>query len=361
MRTDRAGCGALEQVEVGFVVAQGCHAPLWIPTMNPQPGQGRTTGMVVTKIWSYRRAFAEDLARRFPGVQVVAELEDMVGTVDGVYIDAAPAVSLYHLLARPFLQAGVPTFINRPFCTSVEKGRLMVEMAKQSGAPLMSNSTWEFTESVGELQEKIGRLPEILGYTAHNTMSDYYTHGLHGVWYLAAALRAERQKGRGRCLAASYLTPDWRTPPGAVSFVHENPGGKRFYGQLHLQSGMDGLAYMRVLGSAQSGDVESRISAHPGWFRHSLWNTMQLVVQEMIQTRRAPESGEHILEKVGMFLMGFRSALEREGGLVTREELEGWEAPPISLALKKGDQPTDPTFGDPYSPEELRGLESYLS
>ncbi len=361
MRSEKTRNNPLDLIEVGLVVAQGCHASIWIPVMNPPPGQRRTTGTVVTKIWSHRRAFAEELARLSPGVQVVTNLEDMVGAVDGVYIDAVPAISLYHLLARPFLQAGIPTFVNRPFCTSLEKGRLMVEMARQSGAPLMSSSTWEFTESVGELQAKMARLPKIMGYAAHNHMSDYYTHGLHGVWYLAAALRAERRKGRGRCLAASYLTPDWRTPPGAVSFVHESTGGGLFYGQLHLQAGMDGHAYMRVFGSGQSGDVESRISAHPGWYRHSLWHPMQLVIQEMIQTRQAPESGEDILEKVAMFLMGFRSALEREGSPVTREELEGWEAPPISQALKKGSHPTDPAFADPYTPEELRDLEAYLS
>lgn len=361
MGTEKTGHNHLDLVEVGFVVAHGGHAPIWIPTMNPPPGQQRTTGMVVTKVWSHRKAFAHDLAQRYPGVQVVANLEDMVGAVDGVYIDAVPAISLYHLLARPFLQAGMPTFVNRPFCTSLEKGRLMVEAARQGGAPLMSNSTWEFTESVGELQEKVARLPEIMGYAAHNSMSDYYTHGLHGVWYIAAALRGERRKGRGRCLAASYLTPDWRTPPGAVNFVHENTNGRLFYGQLHMQSGMDGNAYLRVFGSSQSGDVEGKIPAHPGWFRYNTWNAMQLVIQEMIQTRQAPESGEDILEKVGMFLMGFRSALEREGGLVSRDELEGWEAPPISLALKKGNQPTDGAFGDPYTPEELRDLESYLS
>ena len=67
MGTAKTGYNPLGLVEVGFVVAQGCHAPIWIPTMNPQPGQGRTTGMVVTKTWSHRRAFAHDLAKRFPG------------------------------------------------------------------------------------------------------------------------------------------------------------------------------------------------------------------------------------------------------------------------------------------------------
>ena len=203
-------------------------------------------------------------------------------------------------------------------------------------------------------------MPAILGYTAHNSMSDYYTHGVHGVYYIAAVLRHERLKGRGRCLAASYLTPDWRTAPGALSYVHENLGGSRFYGQLHLQGGMDGNAYLLLLGD-RHGDFEGKIPASPGWFMYNTWNAMQLVIQEMIETRTAPETGDDILEKAYMYLMGFKSVLDRKGAPVTRSEVEGWELFPPSRAAKKGAEPTDSAFEDPYSPRELRDLEKYLS
>ena len=348
-------------VEVGMVVSHGSHSfNIWAETMNPPPGKMRTTGMVITKIWSYRKEFAQRFIDKYPGVKAVGEIEDLVRAVDGIYIDAVPAVSLYHLMAKPFLVAGMPTFVNRPFCTSLEKGRMMIADAEKGGAPLMSNSTWEFAESVGDLQDKASRMPNILGYAAHNSMSDYYTHGVHGIYYIAAILRNERKKGRGKCLAASYLTPDWRTPPGALSYVHENPGGKFFYGQLHLQGGMDGNAYMRLFGD-HSGDFEGKIPASPGWFRYNTWNALQLAIQEMIETRKPHETGDDILEKAHMFLMGFRSVLEKNGAPVTREEIEGWEAPPVSASLKKGKEPYDSTFEEPYTPDELKALEKYLS
>ncbi|MCE5252204.1 Gfo/Idh/MocA family oxidoreductase [bacterium] len=348
-------------VEVGMVVAHGCHSyNIWAETMNPSEGKMRTTGMIITKIWSFRPEYAKRFTDKFPGVTAVKNMDDLVGAVDGVYIDAVPAVSLYHLMARPFLRAGMPTFVNRPFTTSVEKARIMIEDARKGGGPLMSNSTWEFAESVGDLQAKAEKMPRILGYAAHNSMSDYYSHGIHGVYYIAAVLRNERKKGRGKCRAASYLTPDWRTPPGALSYVHENSDGNPFYGQLHLQSGMDGNAYMRLFGD-HSGDFEGKIPASPGWFRYNTWNAMQLVIQEMIEKRNAPETGDDLLEKAFMFLMGFRSVLEKNGAPVTRSEVEGWELPPVSAALKKGNQPTDSAFEEPYTPQELKDLEKYLS
>ena len=123
---------------------------------------------------------------------------------------------------------------------------------------------------------------------------------------------------------------------------------------------MDGNAYMRLFGD-RSGDFEGKIPANPGWFRYNTWNAMQLVIQEMIETGRVSEAGDDILEKEAMFLMGFRSALERNGAPVTREEIEGWEAPPVSSKLVKNGQPTDSAFQEPYSDSEMRDLESYLS
>ncbi len=352
-------------VEVGMVVAHGCHSyNIWAATMNPPQGSMRTTGMVVTKIWSFRDEFAKRFCAKFPGVAAVKNLEDLAGAVDGVYIDAVPAISCYHLMARPFLLAGMPTFVNRPFSTSIEKAKIMIEDARRGGAPLMGNSTWEFAESVGDLQAKAAIMPSILGYAAHNSMSDYYSHGVHGVYYIAAALRNERNnpdpaKRRGKCLAASYLTPDWRTPPGALSFVHENRNGGTFYGQLHLQGGMDGNAYLRLFGD-RNGDFEGKIPASPGWFRYNTWNALQLAIQEMFETGKPHETGDDLLEKQYMFLMGFKSALERNGAPVTRDDVENWELFPPSSEVKKGKEPTDSAFEEPYSKEELKTLEKYL-
>lgn len=88
---------------------------------------------------------------------------------------------------------------------------------------------------------------------------------------------------------------------------------------------------------------------------------MQLVIQEMIEKRRAPETGDDIMEKAYMFLMGFRSVLEKNGGPVTRDEIEGYEIPPVSEALKKGKEPYDSAFEEPYTSQELKDLERYLS
>ena len=351
---------ANDLVEVGLVVGSGCHSyGIWAETMNPTPGHLRTTGMIVTRVWGIRPAFAKRFEEKFQGIRAVEHIEDLVGTVDGVLIDDVGAVSLYHLLSRPFLKAGIPTFVNRPYSTSLEKGRSMVELAEQHGTALMSASTWEYSESAGDLRAKAAGMEHINGYVAHNSMSDFYTHGVHGVYYIHSVLKDEIKKGRGKVTSASYITPNWRTPSGIVVYEHESPKGP-YYGSLMEISGADGNAYMRIFGDS-SGDAEGKIPARPGHFRYNTWNAMPLAIQEMFETRKSPDTGEDLIEKLTMFLLPFRSALERGGAPVLREELGGWELPPPSRKLIEDGQPTDSAFEDPYTEEELEAAEKMLS
>jgi len=222
----------------------------------------------------------------------------------------------------------------------------------------MSSSTWEYTESVGDLRAKAAGMAAIKGYVAHNSMSDFYTHGVHGVYYVYAVLKDEIKKGRGKVTAASYITPNWRTPNGIVVYEHESPDGP-YYGSLLEIGGADGNAYMRIFGTSD-GDAEGKIPARPGYFRYNTWNAMPLVIQEMFETRTSPERGEDLMEKLTMFLLAFRSALERGGAPVRREEIADWELPPPTKKLMQDEQPTDSAFREPYSEEELEAAEKRL-
>ena len=200
------------------------------------------------------------------------------------------------------------------------------------------------------MRAKAADLAEIRGYVAHNSMSDYYTHGLHGVWFIHAALRDEIGKGRGPMTAAAYHAPNWRIPGGMVVYEHQG-ASIPYYGALHMVAG-DGQAYMRIFG-AHKGDAEGKIPGRPGYFRYNTWNAAQLAIQEMFETGAAPETGEQLLEKLAMFLLPFYSALEADGALVRRTVLEDWELPPPGESLMLDGQPTDSAFNFPYSGAQL--------
>jgi len=338
-------------LRVGVIAGPGGHTfNIWGEKMNAPGGAMRTTGMLMTHAWCLNPDFRQQFAEKYPEVILVDDPRAMVDHVDGVYIDDINAISLYPLLTRPFLQAGVPTFVNRPFATSMAKGREMVKTAEEHGTALLSASTWEFSEGAGDLRAKAADLPDIRGYVAHNSMSDYYSHGLHGVWFIHAALRDEIGKGRGPMRAAAYHAPNWRVPGGMIVYEHQGPT-QPYYGALHMVSG-DGQAYLRIFGDHQ-GDAEGKIPGRPGYFMLNTWNAAQLAIQEMFETGVSPETGEQLLEKLAMFLLPFHSALERGGEMTERAALGGWELPPPSEVLMADGQPTDSAFNFPYSEAQL--------
>ena len=348
---------ASDLVRVGVITGPGGHCGgIWGEMMNPTANSIRTTGMIITHVWSIRPEFAREMAGKFQDLKAVEDPRDMIGQIDGFILDDVTAISHYPLLARPFLEAGIPTMVNRPFATSMAKGREMVELAEKHAAALLTFSTWEFSESIGDLRAKANELSAINGYVAHTSMSDYYTHGLHGVWYIHAALRDEMARGRGRVTGASYHTRDWRRPGGLVVFEHETPDGPHYYGSLMLPSGADAQAYLRIFGGP-SGDAEGKIPGRPGFFQYNTWNAAQLALQEMFETGVSPQTGQHLLDKLEMFLLPFYSVLERGGSMVRPQEIANWELPRPSEQLMLNGHPGDSAFKAPYSDAEMETVE----
>ncbi len=315
-----------ELVTVGMVGSRhgGHTSGIWGQNWNPDDTHIRTTGMNCRYVWCLREEDKQFYRDKY-GFEPVKNPEDMIGKVDGVFVDDFNATPVNHLMAKPFLEAGVPTFVNRPCSTSMEKARFLVQTAEKNKTPLMCGSTWEYTESCGDVRASLASVPEIKGYFAYNSMSDFYTHGVHGIYYIHSCLKDEIKKGRGKAVAASYMTPDWKNCNGVVTFEHETPQGP-FYGSLHEPCGA-GHAYINVI-CTYPFVVQGNIPRTPGNFVFNTWNALQLVIQQMFETKKSPEEGSDILEKTAMFLMAFRSHLERKGAPVRREELEGWELMP---------------------------------
>jgi len=337
-----------ELVTIGMIGSRhGAHTQnIWGQKWNPVGTNIRTTGMNCRFVWCLRKEDRTFYREKY-GFEPVTNPEDMIGHIDGVIVDDFYGTPVNHLMAKPFLEAGVPTFVNRPCSTSLDKARFLIKTAEKHKTPLMSGSTWEYTESCGDVRESLKHVKDIKGYAAYNSMSDFYTHGVHGIYYIYSCLKDEIKKGRGKVRSASYMTPNWRKPGGCITFEHETPEGV-YYGSLHEPRNANAKAYIRVFCN-RPFDVEGKIPASPGNFQYNTWNAMQLVIQEMFETKKSPEESVDILEKLTMFLMAFKSVSERNGGPVGREEIEGWELFPPSeqlLATKRENNSTAYTINE---------------
>ncbi len=127
----------------------------------------------------------ENMCKEF-GIGLIAEKpEDMLGKVDAVMITARDGI--YHApFARPFLEAGIPMFIDKPFTVDPKEAVAFASEAKRRGVKLMGGSTLKCTYDAVLLQNEARVQGEkVLGGTVaapvmlDSPYSDFFFYASH--------------------------------------------------------------------------------------------------------------------------------------------------------------------------------------
>lgn len=323
------------------------HLALWGPMINPRAGKKDMpyTGMRITHCWEIDPAKAEEFARAHD-CEPVKNFDDMVGKVDGIISGGFYHYPWNHILHEPYLKAGLPNLINRPFANSLAKARKMIDVAQKNGATILCPSAFEHNESMARARAwAAGK--KIVSYNATNAFDDYPTHGVHGVWM---ANRVVAQNGNP-IVSVAYRGDSWHSPPGVVTFEHRDQGGRQFFGTLHQVP--IGWGSISIQTQEESGGKRFEIYGGSGmpFNQTELWAPAVWVYQNMALNREMPETFEEIYQKTNVFLAGFRSILENRGGPVRLNEVsENWTAP-VELPTHPED-PTVDLFRKKFGPEK---------
>ncbi|MHB9027792.1 MAG: Gfo/Idh/MocA family oxidoreductase [Candidatus Latescibacterota bacterium] len=311
-------------VTIGALTCLG-HMSFWAAYLNPIEKKIRQTGMIITHCWDLNPEESKSFAAKF-GCASVKNHTDLIGKVDAVIVGDYYSVVVNHKMLEPFLEARVPIFVNRPFTITLADARKIVETARKYNTPIMSSSSFEFTRDVDIAREEVQKIGKsIQGYSATNSMSDYSTHGIHGLWTVHRVIG-------GPIRAISYRTPDWMKPNGLMTLEHPDRGGSgTFYGTLQQIPG--GLTNASIkIWKGRSEYFEQWWFWEKGPFGRDsfLWLPMIIEMQRMFITREMYEPYDALLEKVHWYLAGFRSHLDRNGGYVDLAGFdEEWTAPTI--------------------------------
>ena len=117
-------------------------------------------GARVVTVWDEDRDAAQELAEVFAIERVASQLEDVAADVDGVIV--VDDITMTHQRrARPFLERGLPTFIDKPLSGSLAEAAELVAVAERSGAPLMSTSALRYARELREQREQIDAAGEL--------------------------------------------------------------------------------------------------------------------------------------------------------------------------------------------------------
>lgn len=142
--------------------------------------------MRVPMIWGETRAFAEKAAERGSIPTIVKDWRDMLGQVDGVMIDHRHPQPHYEV-ARFFLEAGVPTFVDKPLTYKLSDGIKLMDLAQKTGTPVITFSSIPMATAFQNFKKslkKMGRIHSFASTGPASTRSKYggiFFYGIHQV------------------------------------------------------------------------------------------------------------------------------------------------------------------------------------
>ena len=151
--------------------------PVYLNKENP--ATLRIAGANVTHIWCDRNEDAERVAACSLIPCVVSRPEEMIGQVDAVII--ATDVGSEHVeRARPFVEAGIPLFIDKPLCDNLADLQQFRRWVIDEGHPIMSSSCMRYAKEFVPFHRRTAELGE-LRYISMPMAKKWETYGIHAL------------------------------------------------------------------------------------------------------------------------------------------------------------------------------------
>ncbi|MDL2293763.1 Gfo/Idh/MocA family oxidoreductase [Ruminococcaceae bacterium OttesenSCG-928-D13] len=135
--------GVLRVKRIGIVGTDSTHASAYAGCINGMPADEAR----VVAIWGETPTSARALADQAGISHCVAHPLELLGTVDAVMITVRDGAT--HLeLALPFIQAGCPVYVDKPFALTGAQASALAGAAKRARVPLMGGSGCKYLRDV---------------------------------------------------------------------------------------------------------------------------------------------------------------------------------------------------------------------
>jgi len=170
-------------VRIGIIGAENSHTRGFGKLFNIDK---KFPGVEVLYVWGETEEFARDAMERGSIPNMVKDPSEMLGKIDALIVDHRHGK--YHLeAATPFVKAGIPTFIDKPFCYRVSEGKDFLAMAREMGTPVTSYSTIAHSDATFDIKKQIesmGEISHVVMYGPAELDSKYggiFYYGVHCV------------------------------------------------------------------------------------------------------------------------------------------------------------------------------------
>jgi len=135
---------------------------IWADLLSPEGQHVGTSilNMRPSHVWDKNTKKAEEFAAKW-GCEVVKTYDGMLGKVDGVVNGELFNVPWQHRLLKPYIRAGVPVYLSRPWSSRLRDLDSMLELAAKHNTPLIATATYEHYNEADNFQGRLKTIGQI--------------------------------------------------------------------------------------------------------------------------------------------------------------------------------------------------------
>ena len=262
-----------------------CPYPAIPAYLSRQPLESvRLPGVRVTHLWTDDPADAPKVAAASLIPHVVVRPEDVIGHVDAVIIATDDGTD-HVRRARPFIEAGLPVFIDKPLSTQLSDLRQFAEWHRDHKI-ILSTSGMRYAPEMRLTEAQLAHLGELRWITSF-TCKTWERYGIH-------ALEAIEP-----LIGPGFLSVQAQSDAGGdVMHLTHSSGVRVTLGALHDAYGSFGAVHLY----GTKGDLALKLSDTYNAFRLQL-----LAFIEMLRTGVRPLLFEETVELMAVLIAGIRS------------------------------------------------------
>jgi len=260
-----------------------------------------TPGFEVVKVWDRDIQAARRFSDLFFGKpEACSTLTEMTKGIDAAFIADCNGGGQDHLqLARPFLQKGIPTFVDKPFASTLADAKAMVALARKHKTPLMNASILSYVPEADQFKRRFPEVGKVGLGIIKGVLGGWHTKDLSKARiedFLAALIH-------GIALGINLFGADveWVEAMGTLplEYIH-----------IHMKSGVEVVIVngsidvfndrndYNVAAYGKLGEIHSRPIGDPEFVAGAA--KIVRMFKKMIQTGKPPIEYDHIIKHIAV-------------------------------------------------------------